>query len=743
MTEKDLQTVEKHLTSEDASPSQPSSYDASSAPTSAALSKTNGGMKQHSIVGMWKMVTKEQLVEAFANLAIEGELPFRLCESPALRRFVGSITRQQNLDFPCRNTVMRLVDKKYADYCSQLASALRQDLRPVEGICGKVAVTMDGWTDDNMASFCVVTFHWASEGHRRLARATAACEPFPTPHDTPHLRKLLQQVAVRFQLAASPDAKIETWCAGLTTDTASNVLKIAQDAGAPWLRIKCFCHVAQLCITTVLKSCPAFAEIVELVRSVMNLFAHSTKRRDDYARVWHREREGQRLLRPIFPNTTRWNTVFFMLLRYCEMWGVLDKMTWAELGYESAAARNAVWNKLEKLNPILPHILRVLEPFYVWTERLSAALKVTASLVPQAARALQAAAAPGQDAHTDADVIQVVAALRKEVDTRFGEVFDGSCRPILLAQFLDPRTAHELNVLGNDGKLTSDAVDKLDSIRLALKDDLTGPDEAQPAADPDDDLNWDSGSDNGAADSASLRWGRLKLEFKAYLASVRRPGDALPLVKCPLADYWMLPAIQEQYPLLTRLAFHYLCQQASEADSERSASLAGRTLTATRRKMAAARASRAVVLSAAFGDGKSKPVRLPGVRHKAENAIAMLKGHQPPPPPPPAPGVIVVDEPEPDEVDEGDIDDALADLGVALVKAADGGLCMDYEAAAKIFDPILEDQEVEPEEEPAAPAGAGAVSAAVDAGRSVRASTQEARNRLLQTISGKRPVNKT
>jgi hypothetical protein len=78
------------------------------------------------------------------------------------------------------------------------------------------------------------------------------------------------------------------------------------------------------------------------------------------------------VLKPVLDVVTRWSSTYYVLLRFCELWAVLSKMPAADLSFDTAEEWLALKQRLERHTLVLPAIIELLQPFFVYTERFSA-----------------------------------------------------------------------------------------------------------------------------------------------------------------------------------------------------------------------------------------------------------------------------------------------------------------------------------------------------------------------------------
>jgi hypothetical protein len=456
-------------------------------------------------------------------------------------------------------------------------------------------------------------------------------------------------------------------------------------------------------------------KILEDVLSLIKRFSYSTARRDAYVVAWRLYRVGQRLKRLISPVVTRWNSYYWAMMRYCECFTVLQNMTYADLGFDSQAERDTLFARLAAHNLLMSQVLKPLEVICYWTERMSASLSVTISLVPRAYNEMLEAVKPSP-LRTDQGVKDFYLAVQNGMETRFEPYVSGTHqRLVMVAQFLDVRTTFELNKDDEDERN-----DFLEGLRESLSHDLEmpAPKDADPSL-PSDDID----SKRARERNISKITTDLKYELEDFYSIFRHKAKALDIDADPLSSYWRLPGTMARFPLLAQMASYYLAAQASEAECERLASSAGLLLTARRRKMGGPLAEKALFAYMAAKELQPSARRAAVKRNsnRLDNALHLLRFGVPIPQPAAAAApVIVVDGDGDDDIidlgageDEGDLQNDALDAGVEL--AEDG--TFDVERLVNLIDSeeVLEKAAAavaKEEIEEAAPAGPSSAAAA-------------------------------
>ena len=645
---------------------------------------------------------RPHMVDMVATLIVEAGLPFSFTDHPAFKEFCRKLSQQEHLDIPSRGTVTFYLSKLYRAFVAETSNAFHALMKPRYHIPGKVAMTTDCWTSDNKEGFIIITYHYV--GERGLENFIAACEPLPYPHTSQRILETVVDVAERhgFNVIRGAEAEevLDPWCICVTTDNASNMEGFINESGAFWLRNACGCHINQNCIKDHDKPAvvadPArhiqaraagpLNQLFAPVRKLLNLFANSTKRRETLAASYRKLYPNKRLLRLVFPNDTRWDNIYIALCRYAVEFHALKDMPWDSL-YDKRDAYDAHFAELARLNLDLPHLLELLAPFYDATTRLSSSSRVTISLIPRTVNLLLDATKP--KAVYSPLVAAAAAGLHASLRKRWAHIINRDpkkARAVTLAQYLDPRTNHELYkpTLKQDGTKTDETDELINTIVDSIMEDRS------PDA-PDDDGITVSTTKSG------VKRKQTSLSFKDLLYNEVADffeDDAKLAVVDPLLDWWLKPTARSgldengeeivKYPILAWCARSYLAAQASEAASERGASIGGRLYSARRQRMLASRANLSVVLHAASRANRPQlERRAASIRYQATDAIFVLTH------PPNAAAdddkideddEIVLDGVEAEqevEADEGDLDNAMLDAGIA----ADENASIDLDAA--------------------------------------------------------------
>jgi hypothetical protein len=471
---------------------------------------------------------------------------------------------------------------------------------PVPPLRNQCSVTLDEWTSAGMQPYMSTTLHFI-DAQWRLRAFTVACRLLPHPHTGAALREALKASLAAIDLGRddAPPLAIED-LAGITTDGARNVMAVTN--GATHQRVRCAAHGIQLALSHAANGAD-FQAFMKPVNRYYAALAKSPQRRAGLEREL--QARGLRVLMPVYPVKTRWNSHYDALRRFVDIAPGLEAMTHSMLGLATAADRAELVAQANATCAAAPHVLALLEPFDAWTRRLSAAGSVTLSLVPRAVGELLAVAqAPVIGAGDAARVANLLrASLDGELRRIFAEVLQpppqADLPPTHLARFLDPRTVGEVVVRAErDGPAdddtrapyTPESVTLIHRVLACLRERL--PRVPRPRRLP----AWmRSGGDTAGADdrAAELALGE---DIQAYLQRTAEGGSDLQRVD-PLA-WWRAAA--PELPCLAGFARRFLAVPATTAESERLFSLAGSVVSPARARLSPQRVNELVVTRAYY-----------------------------------------------------------------------------------------------------------------------------------------------
>lgn len=171
---------------------------------------------------------KDSYIAAAVDLLIaRPDLSFRVVASPAMEKFVMSVTCNDEVDWPGRTAIVKGVDEMAQTvkmlWVSELASHTKSDI----GASIPAGVTSDGWSNISKMPFATVTTTVVTKKWRFL-NLLLGIERFSHPHTAQRYYELVHSVLRDWSVTPGV----------ITTDGGSNMVKAFKDMG----RFYCMGH---------------------------------------------------------------------------------------------------------------------------------------------------------------------------------------------------------------------------------------------------------------------------------------------------------------------------------------------------------------------------------------------------------------------------------------------------------------------------------------------------------------------
>ena len=228
------------------------------------------------------------------KLVTRRNLPLSIVESREFIEYSESL--KPSYSVPCRKTLSKMLYHR----TEIVAERLRQELKSAWAM----SFTCDGWTQ-HRRYFLGITVHRIT----RCGQMKASILPMVhmrEKHNSDNLLIRLKETVSKFLKNDWPEDRI----GGITTDTASNMVKLGEDIDMFWA--PCFAHVLNLFIRDVF-DLPEIKVLLDSLRAVVKLFRET----DDYIRalrtVQQDSKSPERAL--VLDVPTRWNSTYYM----CDM----------------------------------------------------------------------------------------------------------------------------------------------------------------------------------------------------------------------------------------------------------------------------------------------------------------------------------------------------------------------------------------------------------------------------------------
>jgi hypothetical protein len=543
--------------------------------------------------------------DELALLVVLGGFPLLIGESPALRHFARTMSRGAVVSLPGRRPVAARIACMHKAAMDDIARRVARAMEPLHvgeavdaaQLRNQCSVTLDEWTSAGVRPYMSTTLHFLDENWK-LQTFTIACRPQPHPHTGEALREALKAnlAAINVAQGGSPPLALDN-LAGIATDGARNVLAITNDTLHQ--RVRCASHGIQLALSQA-ASDPGFQEFMNPVSRYYAALARSPQRREWLA--IELRACGRKVLMPVYPVRTRWNSHYDALRRFVEIAPGLQRMTHHMLGL-TTSERDKLAVQAATTLAAAPHVLDILRPFDAWTKRLTEARAVTLSLVPRAiGELLQVAQMPVTGA---GDAVRVANVLRVRVCAQLRRIFADvleppaeTALPVHIARFLDPRTVGEIVVRAEHGDAgdasapyTSESLATISRVLTRLRQQLP----RAPARRRIPDWIERCGGMVDGSDREPLL--ALSADVDEYLQ--RTVGaEAGDMRNVDPLTWWRSAA--SELPILAGFARRYLAAPATTAASERLFSLAGVVVNPARTRLGPDRVNELVVTRAYY-----------------------------------------------------------------------------------------------------------------------------------------------
>jgi hypothetical protein len=505
-----------------------------------------------------------ELARSLAVFCAQGCFALSGVDGPAMQGLLRSVLKRPSgaaATLPSRYQVARALVQLNSEHDEAMSRRMASAVAGRAAFPGQLAVTMDAWTSRGARGYLGATVAYIDDAWT-LQSSVIACAPLGPPHSG-------ELVAEAFREHLPAPAKLQHVCAVVTDNGANFVLAAKQLASDRSMR--CAAHTIQLVLNDAAKMDP-MQRIVGCVTRLHARFAKSQSRREALANA--AARAGVAPLMPIGPATTRWDSNYFVLRRFCQIYPALVRMSPEELGFAGPAEYGEAWAAVAACAPLVEPLCGVLAPFAQWTRALQSATKATLSRVPACVDELLRATRADEDA--PGDIRTIKEQLHAAVRARLQPLAETTL--VRVARLLDPGQFRGYFRRDATGRLDQAFADELANdmratMHLASRtiERQYGDAGADDSGEVDDGLAEEVRAWNGWPADDLLR------ALKAY-SSTDKSQAADPL------DWW------RQYGArlapLDMVARWVLCIPATSAESERTFSLSGRIVSPLRTRLA-------------------------------------------------------------------------------------------------------------------------------------------------------------
>ncbi|XP_057703650.1 E3 SUMO-protein ligase ZBED1-like isoform X2 [Corythoichthys intestinalis] len=497
------------------------------------------------------------------------------CHRKVTAYFVKRLHPFSDVESPTFRDMMKAINPKYTPPTrDDLANKLIPSWYEVEkakvitelGDAGSVALTCDGWSSNARDHYLTITAHYIVEGkmQQKVLKTKAVYKAQTGCVVAEEMGDILSEFGISDKIVAT------------TVDKAANM-----DKRLHVLKLCCFAHTLNLAAQS-LYSLNAVTQWVAKIRTIVVWM-----KRCSMAKVVLREKQ-QLLKMPqhslILDVRTRWNSLYLMLERFTEQYPAIQAAS-----LDQRLRKNMERDWLARLNEEdfrqAEDFINVMKVLYTSTVCVSSEKSPTCGQILPILHKLEAHLSV-----KEGDTV-FISNLKKQVWANLVKRYqDNDIRTFLqVATALDPRFKHKVDdvvwaeilrklKLMDEQSTAEDCADDVamegrpDTIEVEKKEE-----ESQPPAckisrkTPMEELFAEE-----EAESKLLQQSSMSIKKRADIElNMYQEMPPAVLSQDPAAWWWNE---RQTFPLMSDLAFSYLCVQASSTPSERVFSTAGDTI---------------------------------------------------------------------------------------------------------------------------------------------------------------------
>ncbi len=296
--------------------------------------------------------TKKKELDRKVALFIAKDLrPLSVVDGDGFRDLVQALDSRYQL--PSRQVVTRTLIPQLQ---REEEDKIRATLQKVDWI----ALTTDMWSSVTATAFLAVTGHYV-DPTGELQVKLLDCSSFHSRHTASNIKDRLLEVMERYG--------IQDKVVCVVSDNAANVKKAISEAGLQ--NVGCFAHTLNLAINDALRSCPSFESLRQKISDLVTFLHQSNNGKEDFAACLRRLDRPQKTL--VQDVRTRWNSVYHMLDRFCELKEAVILFQAKDSGQRFSFTPSE-WQQAEDIKSLL-------EPAFEATEEISGESYVSGSKV--------------------------------------------------------------------------------------------------------------------------------------------------------------------------------------------------------------------------------------------------------------------------------------------------------------------------------------------------------------------------
>lgn len=504
-----------------------------------------------------------EINEAIAFMIVKDYQPFSIVEDEGFIHLMKLLAPKYKM--PTRKAAQKLVDDKY----TKTAKKVKQRI-----VDRELTITTDIWTDTHTTkSYLGVTCHFLDLAlPEKLQSIDLAVYVMDKRHNSGYISACFEEVLKEWAIPKEHVIMV-------VSDHAPNMVKAVVDTFTEDKHIGCVAHAVNLVAKKACESVKGLPDLFDKVKWIVAFFRRSTTTSDSLHKLQQEDDPNKKPLRMVSYVPTRWNSEYFMLVRFLELFKYV-KSIMADQDRSAEMIR-----EVEKAH--LEEVIKLLEPLNEVTKDLSGEEYPTVSRVLPIINCLNNCISIIKPTSQMGRSLQ--SALLNEIDARFhtyrtSHVYGPS-------MILDPRFKDVHFKKTEERDLAIEYI-----INMIAQQSNDSDDEEFLGEEPPKKIN----SGNGVwsyhqqivqrynNQKVTLRTsGAIRKEIELYIKGIE------PMT-CKIFDYW--EAEKNRLPLLHEVAMKLLPRIATSVPSERLFSKAGRLLNETRSCLDPARVNRIIFL---------------------------------------------------------------------------------------------------------------------------------------------------
>lgn len=501
----------------------------------------------------------KKITESIVNFIIMDHKPFSVVEGKGFVKLLKDVVPLYKI--PSRETIKKRIDEKY----EAMSEAFKHYITGAENYC----LTYDIWTETMQnKSFVGITIHFL-ENSKLKSGSLGVFELFER-HTAEYVQRRLYDIFNEWNISIDKVTAIVT---------DSTVMKVNREMFGEKKIIPCFAHTVNLIVTNSLDKSKVSTLIISKVRKIVKFVKRSVNASDELRKKQKEKglKEGQ-IKKLILDVRTRWNSTFYMLERFMELY----EMIGAILLFRSDAPSMITANEVGSLR----EIIQLLQPFERLTKEICGQHYITVSKVIPLVSCLRGML----DKYLPS--FETSLSLKAEIDKEVSKRFDKLelCSSLAIATALDPRfkLLHFKDPVAK-GKVINYINNYLTSnVSTSVRNESS--DESEKGDNNEGDI-WSYHKllthKNMKKNSNDIT--KAETEFHMFISSSVTP------IKADALEMW--DDLKGLFPGLYGLAKTYLPIVATSVPSERLFSEAGATITQERNRLLGTRLSKLLFLN--------------------------------------------------------------------------------------------------------------------------------------------------